>query len=247
VICGIYTAASGMICEEERQNAIAENLVGSSHPGYKRCEPIFEPFSSALARAGGMQLGSMGVPLGGVTMAERLRCFNPGKMKRTDQPLDFYIDGDGFFAVQGPAGTLYTRNGCFRLGPSGMLTTGSGFPVLGDRGTLILPPGKVKADEKGNVSVNGTQVGRLKVVRFADLGRLRDVGHGLFEADPTMRPEEATDVKVCQGFLEMSNVKLFKEMTELITSMRSYETCQKAIALQDQSLDKVINQVGSLT
>jgi len=240
MISGLYSAASGMICEAKKQETIARNLIGAPSPGFKKSTPIFLPFAQVLKRTQGHR--AWGAAYGGTYTSQ-----TQGEMKPTQRPLDFSIDGEGFFSVQTPGGTLYTRNGSFQRANNGKLTTSQGYPVLGERGEVTIPQGTVLVNESGKISVNGENVGQIKVVKFDQMNDLTPIGGGLFRADPSARPIPQTDSKVRQGFLEMSNVSLFREMTDMVFTMRCYETCQKIITLQDGTLGKAINEIGRIS
>lgn len=239
MLAGIYSATSGMIAQTKKQETISDNLVGASCPGFKRSTAVFSPFSTVLQAA-------KDAPRHGVVHTGTFTSHTTGEMRPTKQPLDFFIDGDGFFTVQTPAGPLYTRNGSFSLGQNRKLVAGNGYPVLGERGEITIPPGEVKVDEGGNICVNGTNIGRLKLAGFDDTSVLTSVGAGLFQADPSIKPTRP-DSDIRQGFLEMSNVSLFREMSDMVYTMRCYETCQKSIVLQDETLGKLINEVGNIS
>jgi len=239
MISGIYSAASGMVCQEKKTDVISQNIMGAAAPGFKKTTPIFMPFDNVLRQAQGA--GGRGVKHVGDYVSH-----GAGEMRRTKQALDFCIDGEGYFVVQTTSGPLYTRNGRFSLGPNGKLVSGRGFPVLGDRGEIFLPEGEAKADKKGNITVGGTSVGQLKIVRFDRKSDLTPVGGAYFRADSSARPMPSEEAGVQQGFIEMSNVSIFEEMTDMVYTMRCYETCQKMVAMQDDTLNKVINEVGNM-
>lgn len=251
MIRGLYTAASGMVAQQKRLDTIANNMANVNTAGFKRDEAVLESFPQLLLS----RLNDPGVPgadknlrplVGGVGTGARLQAvlpvFTQGPLRLTEAPLDVAIAGAGFFAVQGPNGEAYTRNGAFQLDEQGYLVTSAGYQVLGQNGPIRVQPGsKVVIDEQGQVTANGQPVDRLRVVTFADPQALEKLGDSLFQGngatvvtDPVLRP----------GFLEQANVNPVLEMVNMISAMRTYEAGQKTIQAEDQLLEKAANEVG---
>src|SRR5690349_1899488 len=130
---GLYIAASGMIAEQVRQDLLAQDLANASTPGYKADRATQRTFDEMLLSntKTGQQVGSLGQ---GVAIDRQVTDFSPMTTKQTDEPLDFAVRGDGFFAVQGQDGVQYTRNGRFTTDANGTLITQTGEAVLGRNG-----------------------------------------------------------------------------------------------------------------
>lgn len=145
---------------------------------------------------------------------------------------------------QGAQQIFYTRNGAFTLNSRGELVTLNGFYVLGQNGRIVLQNGgQVRIDEQGNVYQNGRIVDRLRVVDFQDKSLLRKVGNNLFEADAAVQQIPFSG-KVLQGYLEGSNVNSVQEMVNMISVLRAYEANQKAFVIQDETLQKAVNEIA---
>src|SRR3712207_8087145 len=80
-----------------------------------------------------------------VRIGEIVTDFSPGPVRETGEPLDFAVQGEGWFGVQTPQGVRYTRNGQFALSAQGILIDGMGNPVLGRGG------GPIRAERDGTV------------------------------------------------------------------------------------------------
>ncbi len=237
---GIAAAASGMIPRVRKQEAIANNLANSSSAGFKRDRVFLEDLSRAQVK---LMKGEADwqMPPRAVTAID----FSQGTMERTDHALDFAIAGDGFFAVSTPEGERYTRNGHFDISPDGVLTTADGNPVLGTNGQLQLPAGTITVSEAGAVSVDGREVGSLRIVQFADPKVLVRAGSSLLAVGTGgVTPEAVPTNAIRQGFLEGSNVSTIEEMVDMITTYRYFESGQKAIQMQDETLGKAVNELG---
>src|SRR3954469_22970764 len=142
---GLYIAASGMLAETVRQDQIANDLANASTPGYKADRSSQNSFGQLLLANSltGQPVGNLGL---GVEIGRVVTDFSPGSIRETDEPLEFAIEGTGFFAIQTPAGVRYTRNGQFSVSANGTLVTAQGHQVLGQGGAPI------HADAKGRVS-----------------------------------------------------------------------------------------------
>ena len=266
MINGLYTSASGMNAEMIRQDVVTNNLANISTVGFKKDEAIFTSFpnmmvhrindrlapgaaSFLLPQASSQPLGVVGH---GVQTHSTVVKFSDGSVTKTENPLDMAIQGNGLFAVELKDGsTAYTRAGNFVQNEAGQLSTQDGNVVLGINGAPInIDGGTVVVDTTGRVLVNGADAGTLKLEAW-DPSRMTKWGEGLYgksEADIEVTAESpnAPDAKVVQGYLEESNSKVIEGMVDMITVTRAYDANQKAIQIQDSTLDKVINEVGKV-
>ena len=179
--------------------------------------------------------------------------FSQGSFIPTGNSLDLAINGDGFFKIQTQRGTRYTRNGTFTLNSDNMLVTQNGDPVLGNKGPIFIQGGRVEINDSGEIWVEdettGTMgmVGKPAIVDFAQKDQFTKEGESLFiyngsPADETV-PEGTT---VRPGELEMPNVNTVMEMTKMIETMRSYESCMKTLQALDETDSKAINELGKI-
>jgi flagellar basal-body rod protein FlgF len=225
---GLYIAASGMIAEQTRQDLIANDLANASTPGYKSDRATQRAFDEVLLQ--NTQTGSTVGPLGqGVAIDRQATDWRPQPVRQTDEALDFAIQGEGFFAVQGANGVQYTRNGRFSAAPDGALTTATGETVLGRNGQPI----RVGAD--GTVNPAGLQV--------VQLNNPRKAGEGFVTGQPAGQAPAAT---VKSGALEGSGSDPARAMIDMIASMRAFESGQRVIRTIDDTLQKAANDVGQM-
>lgn len=229
MISGIYSAATAMDRATQRHELISQNLAHIDMPGYRRVSLPQQPFEATLDDVERSQAAgdSMGTASGGPVVD-----FSHGFPENTGNPLDLAIAGDGFFAIESPEETLYTRNGTFHLNAEGRLVTADGHPVAAESGELTLPPNTsasqltIRAD--GTASVNGVEIGRIRLVRFDDPHVLTPVGVTLFRAPGGVAPQEM-NAAVVQGMREHSNVHPVHELVDLIAATRAHEAAQKAM------------------
>jgi flagellar basal-body rod protein FlgF len=224
---GLDIAASGMVAEQVRQDQLANDLSNASTPGFKADETPQHSFGEVLLAntEGGAAVGSVNE---GVALGKSFTNMTPGSLQETGEPLDFAIEGSGFFGVKTAQGVRYTRDGQFTVSSKGVLTDANGDPVLGAKG------GQIKVSATGTVPPSA--VGVFEVPGAAKQGENLYTGKAAGKPTGTVR----------QGSLEGSGVDAAKTMIEMITSMRSFQSGQQAIQAISQTLQEAASQVGSL-
>lgn len=225
---GINETADVMGRMVQKLDHVSANLSNASTTGYKT-EHLY-----ATGAANKPQATDGQVSLPPTTVAVD---FSKGITQRTGNSLDLMIESEGFFAVKTKNGTAYTRRGDFTINGDGKLVTQLGEEVLGNNDTAITIKGQsVSVGRDGTIKVDDSEVGKLKVVSFADTGALTRGEHGYFTS--TMEPAATDKPEVAQGAIEMSNVNVIKEMVDMIDIQRSFEVYQKVIqTITDQ--DKI--------
>ena len=246
MISGLYTAASGLIARMEALDATTNNLANANTTGYKADKPSFESYLASSQQA------SSGMPLlresqnTGTRLAGTATDMRPGSLQQTGNSLDVALEGNGFLAVQTPAGVRYTRNGNLSLDSNNRLVTRQGFPVLGDGGPIVITGSQIVINPTGTISVDGTPQSNLQLVEFKDTKGLRKEGDSLFAAPQGTVADPATKTKIKQGYLETSNVNVVKEMIDMVEEGRAAETYQKVIQAMGDVLGKAVNDVGKI-
>ncbi len=224
---GLDIAASGMVAEQIRQDQLSNDLANAATPGFKADETPQHSFGSILIAntEGGTAVGSVDQ---GVALGKAYTNMTPGTMQETGEPLDFAIEGNGFFAVKTAQGIRYTRDGQFTTSAAGVLTDTNGDPVLGGKGAQI------KVGAGGTVPPSAVGV-------FEVPGAVKQ-GENLYTGTAAGKPTGT----VRQGSLEGSGVDAAKVMVEMITSLRSFQSGQQAIQSIAGTLQEAASQVGSL-
>jgi flagellar basal-body rod protein FlgF len=216
-----------------RQEWITTNLANLQTPGYKRrvSSALLPPAAPGRAGATGAEA------IGALDLRQ-------GDLRATEAPFDLALDGPGFFAVQTPAGTRYTRNGVFGLRPDGTLGDRAGHVVLGTSGPIRIDGlgGQVTIDETGEVFQDGGSKGKLRVVDFADAGRLVPEDGSLLQARPGMLERASAGTRVRQGFREQANVDEVTELVEMLIAMRSLEASQKVTQVANDTTSRLVNE-----
>lgn len=229
---GLYTSASSLVAGQRNQEVIAQNLAHANSPGYRR------QFLVQSADVGSFGRSKENPRLSRINSEELGVDFSSGGTEPTGRPLDVAISGEGFFELEGPNSSYYTRNGSFQVNQQGELVSSTGMVVAGEGGPIKIgsetAPGTITIDNTGNVIVDGASRGKIKVVQFDDKRSLTPVGSTAFSA--TTSPTTASDVQLLQGHREMSNVRTVDELVGMIVGMRRYQAAEKTLQAIGDSL-----------
>ena len=253
----LYSAAAGMQSQQMNLDVISNNLANANTTGYKSTKLQFQDLLYQNSREAGSQQGggnmlpsSLQVGQGAVPVATE-RSFSQGDLSQTSNPLDVAIQGQGFFEVQMPDGTLaYTRDGSFKTDAQGRIVTSDGYPIEG--GFQPVPDGTtaITITAAGSVTYktgSGTSSSQVEIARFMNPGGLDALGHNLYqETAASGTPELGTPAQngfgeLQQGSLELSNVSVVQEMVNLITAQRAYEVNSKAVQAADEMMQESNN------
>ncbi|TJW67944.1 MAG: flagellar basal-body rod protein FlgF [Mesorhizobium sp.] len=235
----LYVALSSQIALERRLDTIADNVANASTIGFRATGVKFEDVVSGTGPK------SVSFASSGKTYLSTAH----GSMTETGNPFDFAIQGDAWFAIETPTGTVMTRDGRFSMNENGELMSIEGYPVLDGGGAPIqLDPrnGPPKAGADGSLRQNDQLVGAIGLYNFDPWQNF--VRYGNSGIVPARTPEPVTDrsdVGVAQGFLEESNVNPVQEMTRLIMVQRAFENTAALIRQTDATTDDAIKTLGS--
>ena len=235
----LYVALSSQIALERRLDTIADNVANASTIGFRATGVKFEDVVSGTGSR------SVSFASSGKTYLSGAH----GALTETGNPFDFAVQGDAWFAIDTPAGTVMTRDGRFSMNENGELMSIEGYPVLDSGGAPIqLDPrnGPPKAGADGSLRQNDQLVGALGLYNF-DPGE-NFVRYGNSGIIPARTPEPVTDrsdIGIAQGFVEESNVNPVLEMTRLIQVQRAFENTAALMRQTDSSTDDAIKTLGS--
>ena len=238
---------------------ISNNLANVNTTGYKRDRAAFEtlayqtvtapgaPSTSETKYATGLNLGT------GVRIQGTSRIDTQGTLATTGNSLDLALDGDGYFQVTLPGGTLgYTRAGNFSRSAEGQLITAEGYAVqpgitvpAGATSITIGTDGTVSATIAGQTEPS--QIGQVQIATFPNAAGLQAKGDNYLTESAA---SGAANLGVAgqdgrgnirQGMLEGSNVNVVEELVNMIETQRAYEVNSKMITATDEML-KYVNQ-----
>jgi flagellar basal-body rod protein FlgG len=246
VIDSLYIGATGLHAQQLNVDTAANNLANVNTTGFKRSRVNFQDVMyRELQRAANSGSSPMG---GGVGVASVNKLFNAGDLKKTDQPLDIAIRGEGFIEATTAEGLqVYTRTGRLTINKDGYLATADGHALK----PSIAVPAESRSVE---ISASGIvmavfgdtrkpeELGQLELAMFANPAGLVPMGENLYRSTEASgdasfgRPGEDGRGDLAQGYLEASNVRLVDAMVELMTAQRAYEVNAKVIQASDELL-----------
>lgn len=257
MVRGLYTAYTGMVNQQKRLDTITNNLANASTTGFKREGVTARSFDECMTikvndLTEGVITRNIGKMSLGVKIGEGYTDYSQGSFKNTEGTFDIALEGNGFFTISfsnkmGEESTKYTRDGEFTLDNEGNLRTKDGDYVLGEGGQIVIPTSaaEVAIDTQGNIYADGEYIDTLRITDFEDYNYIKKYGENLYDVVDGAVEKEA-EVSVRQGYLEMSNINVVKEMVEMITITRAYEAGQKAVQNADSMMDKAVNDVGKV-
>ena len=255
MIRSLYTAVSGLITQEAKQDVITNNLANINTTSYKSEDITIKKFKDVLIENkdkvdGGQNISQkIGTMSLGSKIDETILDFKQGMLKHTGKTTDFAIEGKGFFVVQKGNQNFYTRDGSFLVDVKGGLITSTGEKVMGKNlqtgaiEQVVVGNSKISTGENNSILLDGTPKYTLQTADFQNYDKLKNIGDNLFAGN---NPNLNARVGVKQGYLEKSNVNVIKQMIDLMSTMRSFESNQKIVQTIDGTLGKAANEVGSV-
>jgi flagellar basal-body rod protein FlgF len=234
----MYVALSAQVALERRLDTIAQNVANLGTVGYRADEVKFD---SVLSKAGDQSTAFVS---SGDTFISR----RPGALTQTDNQLDVAVQGDGWFAINTPSGTVYTRDGRMQMLENGDLRTLNGYAVLDvGRAPLTLDPtaGPPNIARDGMITQNGQQVGAIGLFRIDPATKLnRFENSGVIPQGTASEILDFTNNGVVQGFVEEANVNPISEISKLIMVTRAFEAASSTIDTSDTTARDAIKTLG---
>lgn len=224
-----------LIGQANRTEVISNNLANINTNGFKKDILFFEKLKEEMDADPG---------------AREATYFEQGPLKKTDNPLDFAIAGNGFFTVETESGMAYTREGHFKVNQDGVLRTATGHMVYGYAGPITvltnenMNPREIAVSKDGEVFADGVYMDRLMITDFEVPNNLQKSGTNLFKDNGNAVAFEVDLPTVQQGFLEGSNVNPAEEMIQLIEVQRQFESIQRMVRTMDTMFKEAVSSVG---
>jgi flagellar basal-body rod protein FlgF len=233
--------ASGLRARLESLEMLANNMANATTSGYKSDQEFYGIYRSTEGFA---EASDSIMPV----IERPWTDYSQGTLVATGNALDLALSGKGFFAVQGPSGPLYTRNGGFHVAPDGKLTTAEGYAVQGAGGKVLQFAAGTTAEiaPDGTVTQDGQTIGQLAVVDFTSTAGLQKQGKTYFrQTDAKLRPGPSA-ARVEQGKTEASNVGTAESAVRLVNVMRQFEMLQKAVGMGLEMNRRAIEEVAKV-
>ncbi len=238
-------------------DVISSNLANVNTTGFKKSKIEFQDLLYQDIRSAGAEQGNgsqlpTGLQIGhGSRAVATSRVFTEGELTQTGERLDVAVQGDGFFQVTMPDGTLaYTRDGSLKTASDGRVTTSDGLPVGNGWQPIAAGTTSINVSTNGQVSTtgaSGAQNFQVTLTRFANPAGLRSIGRNLYLETPasgtaeTGNPGESGFGTMQQGYVEKSNVTVVEEMVNMIVAQRAYEVNSKAVQASDEMMQQANN------
>ncbi len=243
----LRAAATGMYAQELQVEIISNNLANVNTTGFKKTRAEFQDLMYERLKTTGMSdvratEGGTELEVGsGVQVVATQKNFSQGDARPTGGPLDLMINGEGFFQVKKPDGSIaYTRDGSFKLSSDGQLMDAQGYlldppiTIPADTASITIGTDGVVLAQVGNDS-KSVEIGQLELAKFVNPAGLKSMGNNLFQetvASGTPLVAKAGSEgygEIMQNTLEASNVDIVEEMVNMIVAQRSYELNSKTI------------------
>lgn len=232
---GLYTAAAGMAAQQQRMDALSNDVANTNTAGYKRVRVGFRDLVYQADGPNGVRTGS------GAAAVQLGRGYEQGAFQKTDQPFDIAIEGDGYLQVRSASTgqVALTRNGSLQLDTNGRLVTPEGDtlvpPIQVPRG---VDPATITIGQDGTLTSGTRRLGQIQLVTVPAPTGLAAAGNGYYTVTAASGgARRATGAAVVQGALESSNVDLADAMVDMMDAQRSYAMASKAIKMQDQMME----------
>ena len=261
---GVYDAAGAMVVQMNRVNNISNNIANVDTVGFKKERVNIKSWSRIWGEA------NANLPIQPDTkqaknfinetknstphMDTDYVDFSEGPMKHTGNALDFTIEGKGFFLVKTPNDIAYTRDGEFSVNKDGILVQkGTGYPILGENyfsnGSFINVTGsRFVVRDDGTVIVDKNNVDKIAVRDFKNYANLKKLHNTLFVPINNEQAQNVDKYRLTEGYLEMSNVSVVREMVNLIEAQRAFDRYQRVIdSLGNEIMGDVVKNVSKVT
>lgn len=249
----LWTSKSGLNANQEKLDVISNNIANVNTTGYKKVNAGFKDLISSSLDEWGNPLNDKTATVGsGVKAGNFTKDNSQGGLQTTNQKTDLALDGEGYFKVISSNGTeYYTRDGSFKLDSYGRLVTANGnilevqyangysqnnTGLTADNFT-INKKGEIFAENNGNFE----KVGEIAVYTAVGNDAFTSVGDNLFKELNGVQVYRTLDADMYQGYLEVSNVDLSQEMTDMIVTQRAFQLSSKGITAADEMWEMINN------
>ena len=259
MMTSLFTSATGMSAQQSQIDTIANNLANVNTNGFKQTRNNFQDllYSNELVPGSATSSNTMS-PTGlhkgdGVKLIGTQKIFSQGNLTHTGHNLDISIDGEGFFQVLRPNGTIaYARDGAWQRDADGRIVNSDGYALEPE---IIIPPEatKIIISQEGQLQIlvgddpTPNNIGNIQLAKFINPAGLNPLGKNLYLATAASGTPNIADPgqsgigMLSQGFLEKSNVSVVDEMVNMIIAQRAYEVNSKSIQTSDNMLQTAVN------
>lgn len=245
----LNNSKSGMSANQSKMDIISNNIVNVNSTGYKRLEMDFQELITETLYKDSYPTNSLKSLTGtGVRASNEFRNFEQGPLRNTDIKSNLAIDGEGFFRIIRNDGSYaYTRNGEFNIDSLGKLVDDSGniLEVNFENGYSYdnsnLTKESLSINNQGEVFSNNIKVGNINLYTSTGENDFISVGGSLYSPKDITNIRKSNNTNILQGYIEISNVNMQKEMTDMIIIQRAFQFNSKGIQAADDMWSMVNN------
>ncbi|WP_320200944.1 flagellar basal-body rod protein FlgF [Agrobacterium sp. rho-13.3] len=238
---GIYVGISSQIALERRLTTVADNIANMNTVGFRGTEVKFDQVMSQTKN-------DLKADIAFVTQGNDYLSTRNGELIKTGNPLDFAVKGEGWFAINTPAGQVMTRDGRFSMSVTGELVSTQGYPVLdAGGGPIQLNPaaGEPTVGTDGRITQNGAPVAQLGLFSAdATKGFVRYENSGVIFTEAPQPIVDNAQFGVLQAYVEQSNVNAISQMTQLVQVNRAFEGISSLMKSTEDSFSQAIRTLG---
>lgn len=248
---GLYLSATGVLTSTHRIDVISNNLANTESHGFRRQIAAVQHRPPEMqedgVRGGDPRLNLIG---GGQLVLPSTYDLSAGMIEPTGDPLSAAIDGEGFFGVQTAEGTRLTRNGQFMINDDGelVLANSTASKVLDTQGIPIrvgnVDASRLRIEPNGELRDGETYIATIGTFMPTDVRTIRPEGETLF--DPGTGPLREIPPRLQGGFIERSNVEPARELIAMMEAQRALDANANMIRYTDQTLGRLVNDVGRI-
>ena len=263
---GFYNLTSAMLTHGRMLDISSNNIANVATAGFKTDRFTGATFQEVMWQVTGNRIKNyqdIGEQSFITAPSQMYTDFTQGNLDHTGLALDFAINGAGWFAIERRSvevneetgaeeeniERLYTRGGSFMLDNEAYLyLAGQGRVLSVQEEPIRLVTDRLDPDNYGGLyTENGAFMGRIGVFVFdSDEDSLEKNAQGLFTANEDAEPQVRT-TQVLNGWVERSNMDWVKEMTQMLSIQRAYQSAAEVIKIYDNILTRVTQEAGRLT
>lgn len=248
---GFYQLTSAMLSHGRRLDVISNNMTNVSTAGYKAerytdSTAFREVILSRVGNKDKVNTEEIGPYAYILAPDQQYTDFTQGSLEETELPLDFAIEGDGFFAIEWDGEVAYTRAGSFNLDEEGYLVLpGQGRVLDENRQPIQLPTDNIYVDADGGIytMANRNYLATLGVFAFQDNGALERNDHGLFTGG---QPQAGENYVIHHKWVERSNTNMVHEMVSMMSAQRALQSAAQMSKIYDQVITKDTTELGRM-
>lgn len=252
----LWNGKSTMNANQEKLDAISNNLANVGTVGYKRQDVSFKDLLTESLDRQGYPTENKGAFTGtGVKTTSWNSDKSQGVLTDTGISSNLAIDGEGYFKVTMPDGsTAYTRDGGFKIDSQGQLVDSKGDKLSIDfdngfnENSVKFTNDNFNIDANGTISLknNGTsqQVGKISLFNAIGDNSMISIGQNLYVPSKDANLYKVTNADIQQGLVEGSNVDVAQEFSDMILTQRAFELGSKSIKTADEMWGMINNLKG---